>query len=231
MGYFGKLEEKRLAIELRKKGFSYSEIKKEVSVSKDTLSRWCRDIVLSPQQLQRLLQKKLSGSEKGRIKGAKLQQQKRIQEIKNLEISGDKDVGKLDKRDRFLIGTSLYVAEGYKTDKCIGFSNSDPKLIKFMVEWFKEFLHIKSEKFRGAVWIHDNLDSRLAEKYWSDLTKIPLNQFNKTYISKNKTESNKIRKNIHNYGVFSIRISDAKSQRKILGWIHGITKCYNPIVH
>lgn len=231
MGYFGKLKEKKLAIELRKKGFSYSEIKKEVSVSKDTLSRWCRNIILSPTQLERLLQKKLLGSEKGRIKGAKIQQQRRIQEIKNLEISGDKEIGKLSKRDRFLVGTALYVAEGYKTDKCIGFSNSDPKLIIFMIDWFKEFLNIKPKKFRGAIWIHDNLDHKLAEKYWSIVTHIPLKQFNKTYISKNKPNSKKIRKNIHNYGVFSIRISDAKSQRRILGWIHGITKCYNPIAH
>lgn len=231
MGYYGKLEEKKIAIELRKKGFSYSEIKKEVTVSKDTLSKWCRNIILSPNQLERLMKKKLSGSLKGRIKGAKVQQQRRIQEIRNFEITGDKEVGKLNKRDRFLIGISLYVAEGYKTDKCIGFSNSDPKLIIFMVDWFKEFLNIEPKRVRGAIWIHDNLNHKSAEKYWSDITQIPLKQFHKTYISKNKPKSKKVRKNIHNYGVFSIRISSARAQRKILGWIHGITKCYNPIVH
>ena len=163
MGYYGKLEEKKIAIKLRKKGLSYSEIKKEVAVSKDTLSRWCRDIILSPSQLERLMKKKLSGSLKGRIKGAKVQQQRRIQEIKHLEIVGEKEVGKLSKRDRFLIGISLYVAEGYKTDKCIGFSNSDPKLIMFMIDWFKEFLDIEPIKFRGAIWIHDNLNCKSAE--------------------------------------------------------------------
>jgi len=47
MGYFGKLKEKLKAQELRRNGFSYSEILLQVSVSKDTISRWCRDIVLS----------------------------------------------------------------------------------------------------------------------------------------------------------------------------------------
>lgn len=38
MGYSGKLKEKRIARNLRKKGYSYGEILEEVSVSKGTLS-------------------------------------------------------------------------------------------------------------------------------------------------------------------------------------------------
>lgn len=54
------------------------------------------------------------------------------------------------------------------------------------------------------------------------MTGIPKNQFHKTYISKNKIDSKKVRKNIHKYGVFSIRISDSYKQRKILGWISAL---------
>ena len=78
MGYSGKLKEKEQAIKLRKKGLSYSEIRKSVPVSKDTLSRWCRDVVLKPRQLERIRQKRLSGAEKGRILGAKKQQQNHL---------------------------------------------------------------------------------------------------------------------------------------------------------
>lgn len=42
MGYFGKLEEKFLAQKLRKQGLSYKEILQQISVSKDTISRWCK---------------------------------------------------------------------------------------------------------------------------------------------------------------------------------------------
>ena len=61
MGYAGKLEEKQLALRLRQKGYSYSEIKKKVPVSKDTLSRWCRDVILDCDQLETLRKKQLKG--------------------------------------------------------------------------------------------------------------------------------------------------------------------------
>jgi hypothetical protein len=123
-----------------------------------------------------------------------------------------------------LIGISLYVAEGAKGDKSVDFANSDPKLIVFMMGWFREFCKVSEEKFRGAIWIHDNLDKHKTKKYWSKITKIPPRQFNKAYVVKDKTNSKKIRKNKHKCGVFSIRIYSVKLQRKILGWVSGILR-------
>ena len=59
MGYAGKIKEKNQALKLRKQGLSYNEIREKIPVSKDTLSRWCRDIVLSPGHMEKLLQKRL----------------------------------------------------------------------------------------------------------------------------------------------------------------------------
>ena len=222
MGYAGKLEEKRLAIKLRRKGLSYSEIQKKVPVSKDTLSRWCRDVILTLEQMERLRQKSLKGAEKGRIIGAKRQQRDRIRRTKRLLKEGKKEVGLLSVRDRFVAGIALYLGDGVKSDREVGFSNSNPRIIRFMMRWFREFCQIPKEKFRGAIWIHENLDELKARKYWSKITQIPLSQFQKSYIAKNKTKSRKIRKQLHKYGVFAIRVSSAEIQRKILGWIAGI---------
>lgn len=222
MGYAGKLEEKRLAIKLRRKGLSYSEIQKKVPVSKDTLSRWCRDVILTLEQMERLRQKSLKGAEKGRIIGAKRQQRDRIRRTKRLLKEGKKEVGLLSVRDRFVAGIALYLGDGVKSDREIGFSNSNPRIIRFMMRWFREFCQIPKEKFRGAIWIHENLDELKARKYWSKITQIPLSQFQKSYIAKNKTKSRKIRKQLHKYGVFAVRVSSAEIQRKILGWIAGI---------
>ena len=137
-------------------------------------------------------------------------------------IEGKKQVGSLTKRDRFLVGIALYSAEGTKTDKSCSFSNSDPALVKFMSSWFREFCKISETRLRGSIWIHDNLDLNKATNFWSDLTKIPINQFHKPYIAKNKINSLKIRKNIHQFGVFSLRFSDAKTHRRLMGWIAGI---------
>lgn len=221
MGYAGKLEEKELAIRLRKRGLSYNQIKKEVNVSKDTLSRWCRDVILTPEQMEKLLKRKLKGAERGRIIGAKKLQKKRQEETRFLLKSGRKEIGKLSDRDRFLAGVAFYAAEGGKT-RSIQFANSDPLMIRFMMEWFREFCQVPESKFRGAIWIHENLDPDRAKTYWSRLTKIPEKQFHKTYIARDKKDSRKIRKNKHEFGVFSIRFSDAKIHRKIMGWISGV---------
>lgn len=221
MGYFGKLEEKMVAIKLRKKGFSYKQIMGQVRVSKDTISRWCRDIILTPEQMEGLLKRKLVGAEKGRLIWAKKLQIKRIKEAEEFNSKGKKDVGNLSDRDKFLMGISLYAAEGSKRNYSIQFANSDPRMIIFMMDWFRKFCEVPEGKFRGSIWIHDDLNVKKAIKFWSELTSIPNNQFHKTYLVKNKTNSRKIRKNKHEYGVFSIRASDTKKQKMILGWMYG----------
>lgn len=222
MGYWGKLEEKNLAMNLRREGLSYKEISKKVTVSKSTLSLWCRDIELTNLQKARLQNNKESGQHKGSLVAADNKRIRRHELTKKIYEEAVIEIGSLNKRDRFLTGLSLYVGEGYKKESSIGFTNSDSKLITFMMMWFKEFCQIPEEKFRGAIWIHDNLDKGTALEYWSTLSGIPTIQFHKTYVSKNKNASNKIRKNIHPYGIFSIRISDSFQQRKILGWISAL---------
>lgn len=222
MGYTGDLSKKLQAQKLRKNGLSYSEIQKVVDVPKSTLSGWCRDVALTEEQALRLFKNKLEGSARGRIIGAKRQQAKRLKQISDMLAEGKKEVGTLSKRDRFIVGIALYAAEGTKKDKAGCFSNSDPLLVKFMASWFREFCRVPEEKLRGAIWIHEGLDRKRAIEYWSKLINIPIAQFHKTYVAKNKKDSPKIRKNIHQHGVFSIKFSDAKTHRKIMGWIAGI---------
>lgn len=222
MGYFGYLDKKLKAQSLRREGFSYGEIQKIITVPKSTLSGWCRDIALTEEQALRLLKNQLKGSEKGRIIGAKRQQAKRIEQIKKLLEEGKNEVGQLSSRDKFIAGVALYAAEGTKKDKSCCFSNSDPVLIKFMADWFRKFCRISEERLRGAVWLHEGLDEKKARSYWAKLVDIPESKFHKTYIARNKEGSKKIRKNIHQFGVFSLRLSDAKIHRKIMGWIAGV---------
>jgi len=224
MGYSGYLFLKNKARKLRKKGFSIRSIQKKVKVSKSTISIWTRDIKLTKKQLLKLYKSKKVGQLKGSIIGAKNQQKTRIEKTKELNKLGRKEIGRLSKRDRFIIGIGLYSAEGTKGDRYCAFANSDPKLISFMCSWFREFCKIPENKLRGALWIHDNLDKKIAENFWTKITKIPLSQFHKTYVTENKTKSKKIRKNIHKYGVFSIRFVDASIHRKLMGWIQGILK-------
>ncbi len=222
MGYYGKLELKNRARLLRKEGKSYNEIIQLLGLSKSTVSDWCKDVRLSKKQLAKLYTNKTTGALKGSIIAAQRKIAKRIQSTKAIYEKSARDIGALSKRDKFIAGIAYYSAEGTKTDKGCAFSNSDPSVIKFMVNWFIEFGRLPQDKLHGAIWIHDNQHEQVAKNYWSTLTGISKNNFYKSYIVKNKKDSKKIRKKLHNYGVFCLYISDVVLQRKIMGWIGGI---------
>lgn len=222
MGYSGKLIEKHKAIALRRKGYSYSEILKKLHVSKDTISHWCRDVKLSKSQKLRLYKKKYSGGLRGCIIGAKKKQKEREKLTKKLINEGKKEIGGLSRRDKFIAGIAMYFAEGDKADGDIGFSNSDPRAIRFMVGWLKEVCKIPSDKLKASLYIHNNLDERKARQFWSGLTKIPLENFTKSYIVENNPR--RLRKVKHIYGVLKIRIGNVVLHRKMRGWISGVFK-------
>lgn len=224
MGYAGRLEDKLRAQAFRKQGWSYGEILRIIPASKDTISRWCRDIKLNKKQLLKLYKNQRSGGLKGSIIGAKNQQKKRLEDTAILLNQGMKDVGQLEKRERFIAGLALYAAEGTKKDGRCEFTNSNPLLIQFMSKWFREFCNIQDSRLRGAIWIHDGLEPNKAKEYWSSISEIPQSQFHKTYIAVDKRNSKKVRKNIHNFGVFSIRFVDTTIHRLLTGWIAGMLK-------
>ncbi len=206
-----KLNEKLKAVKLRKRGLSYKEIRKEMNVSKASLSLWLRDIELTPKQKTRLFKKQ----EMFLYAGAKSQQRKRIERIKKITKQAKKEMGNFLKNPLFLPGIMLYWAEGSKSTESIKFTNSDPLMIKFMMKWFREICGVPEEKFRIALHIHELLSRKNAEKYWSNLTGIPLKQFQKTFI---KPTSLGQRRNILYNGTCVICVFNKDLFRRMQGW-------------
>lgn len=208
------------ARELRKQGVSVKEIQRKLGVSRSSVSLWVRDIKLTKKQLERLYLNKKTGSLKGSIIAAMNKIRAREELTKELVSKGKKEVCALSERDKFIAGIAMYFAEGEKTDGNIGFSNSDARAIRFMMRWFRKVCGVPEEKFRFYLYIHDNLNEKEAKKYWSNLAKIPLSQFKKSYIVKNNPK--RFRKTKNEYGVLRISISNANLHRRIMGWISGV---------
>jgi len=216
----GKLDLKIKAKELRSQGHSIKEIKNILNVSLSSVSIWVRDIELTNKQLKELYLNKRTGNLKGSIIAAQNKIKAREEKTKIIKESAKKEVGMMSKRDRFIAGVAIYAGEGGKTDRDISFVNADPKFIKFMIDWFKEFCDVPAEKFRGSIYIHDNLDEKKALSYWSSLTGIPLNQFTKSYIAKNNPD--RLRNKKHLMGIFRIKVCNADLHRRIIGWVDGM---------
>ena len=220
MSYVGKLDLKLKARELRKKGLSIKEIQKRLRVSRSSVSLWVRDVKLTKKQLKKLYLNKSTGGLKGSIIAAMNKIKAREELTQRLLEEGIKEIESLSKRDKFIIGVAMYFAEGEKGDKNVSFSNSDPRAIKFMVDWLRYFCNVPEKKFRASLYIHDNLNERKAKQFWSKLIRIPLAQFRKSYIVKNNPH--RLRKVKHIYGVLRITVSNTNLHRKIMGWISGV---------
>ncbi len=217
MSYSGKLELKLKARKLRSNGLSIKNIEKKLGVSRSSVSLWVRDVRLTKKQIKKLYADKKTGS----LKGNYIASQNKIKRTKKLveksTIEGKKEIGKLSFRDKFITGVAMYFAEGTKSSGNVSFSNSDPRSVKFMADWFRTICKVPEEKFRCYLYIHDDLDEKKAKEYWSHLIRVPLEQFRKSYIVKNNTK--RLRKVRHIYGVLKLTVSDANLSRKIAGWI------------
>lgn len=218
-----KAREQKRARELRLKGFSVREITIKTGCAKSSISKWVCNIPLTTAQIERLK----SNQDKGRAKAAQhfnspKQKWQRIREDIISQTSQEITFSRLRKNLK-IIGAILYWAEGYKaTRNMVSFSNSDPLMIKIMMQFFKNICKVPNTKFRGVVHIHPHLNKNKAENFWSKTSGIPLKQFHKTQMAVSKASKQK--KDTLPLGTFNIVISDTCLRAKIEGWLKGISK-------
>lgn len=214
-----KKTEKDLARKLRLKGFSINEICLSLSLPKSTVSLWVRDIELTASQKITL---SLKGVRKEIIEKRRLTRLTRENARRDIITQqAQKAVHSLSRNDLFLIGIALYWAEGSKTRRgIVEFCNSDPKLIRIMLRFFREICKVPKEKFRGHIHLHPHLSSKKAELYWHQQSGIPLSQFFKTSQQHNKASKGK--KDSLPYGTFSIYVCSTELFLKIRGWMNGL---------
>ena len=214
--------EKQQAVALRGRGLSYREIQKVLSVSRSSLSRWLRDIGLTEDQQARIHQKNVAI----RRKFVEFNDNKRIRcqaEKRATMARCANDVGSLSARELQLLGAGLYWAEGCKSDSTsvVEFVNSDLAMIALMMRWLRICCRVPEQKLRARVQLHDAGRVQDVERFWSQITSIPVRQFTKP-ILKLSSSSQRKRGNILPYGTFHIRISDVRLLTKIRGWIEGL---------
>lgn len=209
-------------ISLRKKGYSYNQITQQTKISKSTISYWCKNLKLTADQHKRIQERKKIAQIKATMASAQIRKLRKYNREQIILDRESKTIGKLSERDRFVAGISLYMADGTKKGNCVDFTNSDPRIINFMVDWFKEFLLVDNKDIKASLWLHKQLSEPRAITYWSNLTKIPRKNFGKTYFAENKIHSNKKRTIVHNYGVIKIRVYSIEKLIKIKGWISGV---------
>ncbi|WP_155054005.1 helix-turn-helix domain-containing protein [Streptomyces blattellae] len=209
------------ARELRLEGWTYDQIQVELGCSKSSISLWVRDLP-KPERRDPTEQAKLAARKRwGHELAVRDKERQRTKE------AAKQAVGKLSPRELFLVGVSLYWAEGgkdkpYDRRENVAFVNSDPGMIQVFLAWL-DLLGVERERLRYTVMIHENADVAGAEQYWADLVGDDSSVFNKTTLKKHNPKT--VRKNVgDNYrGCLVIKVlKGADLYRRIEGSWCGI---------
>ncbi len=226
--------DKEKVLKLRLTGKSYTEINRILGVPKSTLSGWLKDLQLSDTARKRLNDLTKEGSLKGLIKRNKLQTQLAKEKAKVIRQAASSEIKKISKQELLILGVALYWGEGYKRPIVkngversyhpVSLSNSDPKLIAIFLRFLREICEVEENKIKAGLRIfkHHNSDQLL--QFWSKLTRIPRERFEKFYYGVSKSSQGKRPFNILPYGTVQIRVNDTALFHKIMGWLEGITK-------
>lgn len=210
------------AIEMRKVGHSYGYIKDNLGVSKSTLSEWLSNISYVPNK------ESIKKIKQARNSAIKTQQEKKEKSIINANTLAVKDIKKFTKRDLFMLGIGIYIGEGSKTtyNSSIRVVNSDPKIIKTTIVWFKKICNLQNINFSIRIHLYPDNDQEKAISFWAKETGLSQDSFLKTWVD---IRSDKKRKNFGKlpYGTAHLTIKSAGQNnagaflhRRILAWIN-----------
>lgn len=174
---------------LRSQGKTYLEIESElgVQISKSTLSSWCAGVELPSHYYHKMQASNKAHLEKARIESISQKKKQREAFYEKLDLANQSliDFFKKSSDVRKITLSTIYLAEGSKSARgALMFGNSDPSIISLFMRLMRECYEIDETKFRITVQCRADQNTSALEKFWSNTTAIPLNQFYKTRLDK-----------------------------------------------
>jgi transcriptional regulator with XRE-family HTH domain len=223
----GKIFQKSEAIKLRKEnGMSLRDISKQLSVSKGSVSRWVKDIVLTEEQKENLKNKMeinrnsftskyarshLFGNSYVRDKYLKIRLQ--YQEEGKFLIK--------NKGLNFISGCMLYWAEGKKDKNVLEFANTDLNMMKFFLDFLRKNFQISEEKI--ALYIRSYSKNGISiediKNKWLQILNLQESNIRKIYIDQDKRKGSNKNIGKHPYGIGCINLCRTDIVQKIYGAI------------
>ncbi len=220
-----KIEEEKKAKKLRMQGKSFNEISYILKVSKRSINRWVKDIILTKKQ-QEILNMKNPIYNKN-VNGANATKLKYFKLRKQYQNDGKKIA--LQYEPLHIMGCMLYWAEGWKRNNntVVAFCNSDINIIKLFITFLKKYYIKDNKNIKIGINCFPDIKSVLAiETYWLKKLNLPKTCLRKTMVNKYSKSSQKKRKNKLKYGVCSIYVCNVKILQNIYGAIQQYIKKY-----
>ena len=200
------------ALELRRRGMSYSQIRGSVKVSKGTLSKWLAEYPLPEKKLRELRDWNEVRIEKY-INTRKAQREKILSEVYENER---KVILPLSQRELFIGGLFLYWGEGSKTSPAqVIMTNTDPSVLKIFILWLHLVAGIPKSKLAVRLHLYKDMNIEKETQFWSNTLGIPKGQFKRPYI-KDTTFRSVTYKGGFGHGTCNVILGDTRLHRKVI---------------
>jgi hypothetical protein len=177
-----KVYEKEQAIKLRASGLPLSDIAKKLNVAKSSVSVWCRDIILTDEQKEKLLSR--NSIYNNQCLGAK--KMKEIYRKKRLDYQNQGRLMAKENNPLLIAGCMLYWGEGFKSKTSCGLANTDPNLLKYFIKFLTNCFDVEKKDLTLRINCHTNNGLLVSEieEYWVNVLNVPHSCLRKTTVNK-----------------------------------------------
>ncbi len=214
--------DRQKAIELRKKGQTYSEIRHKLNISKSTLSDWLSKFPLTAEQLIKLEKSRKRNNFLGIEKIRLTKQRKRENRINTIYEIEKKRWRSLSIKELELAGLFLYWGEGRKNLKsALAINNTDPQVVKFALRWMTEALKISKNRIKVELHLYSDMNILSEIKFWEKELGIPKFQFYKPYIKINTKAA--VDHKGFGHGTCGLIVNDVRLKEKVMMSIKAIS--------
>lgn len=171
-------KERNEAVSLRLRGWSYSQIKEKLGLSKSTLSGWLDKYPLSPERIN-----ELQARNPRRIENFRTTMRQKREEKNQIAYSKvEKDIQKLSDRELLIGGLFLYWGEGTKTSPgTVMISNTDPAVLRYFIRWIRLF-KVPTEKMHVLLHLYKDMDVEKEIHFWSKELGLSRQRFHRPWI-------------------------------------------------
>lgn len=216
-----KQTEYRQAIQMRKEGKSYSQIKEKLGLSKSTLSRWLNKMPLTQEQLKSI---KLN---EGRVeKFRETMKKKKDTQLYKYYQEQKRKILPLNDKELFIAGLFLYWGEGSKVtnNNMLSINNTDPTVLQFMLYWMIKILKISRSQIKVSLHLYNDMDVISETIHWSNILKLPRENFIKPYIK--LTKRSDVDHKGYGHGTCALMVYNTVLKEKVMMAIKAVSDCY-----
>jgi hypothetical protein len=213
-------EDKSQAMQLRRSGKSYSEIRGILKIPKSTLSDWLSKDKKSGELKQVLIKKSAQQGKARLLKLNKIRGRHLEKAYQEARKEAKKEFEYFKLHPLFISGITIYWGEGDKISKhLIRIGNTDPAMIKVFVKFLLGICGIKKENIRAYVMIYPDLKETDCENFWIKESELKKGNFNKCVTIKGRHKTKRLP-----HGVCYISTGSTYLKEKINIWLSLLPK-------